>query len=62
MIVGKESFRGGKLIRILVQLDDPNRWSFGNITDVAAFFESEVSPNVKLTGLPLNKGEKSNEH
>jgi hypothetical protein len=42
-VVGKESFYGGKLERILVRLKDPSKWSFGHQTDVAAFFPSELS-------------------
>jgi hypothetical protein len=42
--VGKESFYDGKLQRTLVRLDDPYRWAFGSQTDVAAFFDFEVTP------------------
>jgi hypothetical protein len=42
-VVGKESFYGGKLVRVLVRLKDPSKWAFGHKTDVAAFFEHELS-------------------
>jgi hypothetical protein len=41
-VVGKESFYGGKLVRVLVRLKDPSKWAFGHKTDVAAFFEHEL--------------------
>jgi hypothetical protein len=42
-VVGKESFYGGKLERILVRLDNLENWAFGNNSDIAAFFEREVT-------------------
>ena len=42
-VVGEESFYEGKTWRALVRLDDPGRWAFGDKTDVAAFFEREIT-------------------
>lgn len=43
IIVGEESFYGGKLVRQLVRLDNPSRWAFGEENDVAAFFDREIN-------------------
>lgn len=42
-VVGEESFFGGKLARHLVKLDDPSKWALGRQTNVAAFFDRDIS-------------------
>lgn len=39
-VVGIESFFGGNLVRILVELDPGHTWSFKN--QISAFFEKDL--------------------
>ena len=43
VVVGEESFYGGKLWRAIVRLDDPSRWPSGKGIEDPCFFEREIS-------------------